>query len=257
VKFTAFVQTIQQSQYGKAFMLALSLLTRLPTLAVNNIQPADSGRSALMYPLVGLLIGVLLYFPILIFPNAPPVLMAAIIITLWAIITGGLHLDGLADSSDAWLGGMGDQESIRRIMKDPLVGTAGVVSIVCILLLKFAALIALLETTQSYSSGIIILAPVIGRSMILLLFVTTQYVRTQGIATQMVANLPRNPSWWIIGLAGLLGIFTSLWSLVFVLLGFWLLRRMMLKQLGGCTGDTVGATVEISEMLWLIGAVLI
>ncbi len=248
------VRSIFQSSYGKAFLLALSLLSRFPVTHLDDIQPHDSGRSALFYPLVGLIIGFLLYVPILLFPHASPMILSAIIITFWAIITGGLHLDGLADSADAWLGGGNDEERTHRIMKDPLVGTAGVIAIVCVLLLKFTALLTLFAYT---STAFVILAPVIGRSMILLLFLTTKYVRNQGMASDVVSYLPRTAAKWIIGICLLTGLIFSLWGIVFVLAGFWLLRRLMLKRLGGCTGDTTGATVEIAEMLWLVGAALL
>jgi len=237
----------------KAFLLALSLLTRLPVARIDDIQANDSGRSALFYPLVGLIIGLLLFLPILIFPNASPLLLAAIVIAAWAVITGGLHLDGLADSADAWLGGMDDEEKTQRIMKDPLVGSAGVISVVCVLILKFSALIALFQVG---SHGLIILAPIIGRSMILLLFMITKYVSSQGMASSVVEYLPRTAAMWVIGVSLLFGMLFSFWGMLSALAGFWLLRRLMLKRLGGCTGDTVGATVEITEMFFLVGSAL-
>ena len=239
-----------------SFWLAISLLTRFPvpsSLQTANIQEEDSGRSVLFYPLVGLIMGCILYLPILLFPHASPTLLAAIIVTLWAIITGGLHLDGLADSADAWLGGMGDKEKIHRIMKDPLVGSAGVITIMCLLLLKVTALSSLIQDGQGV---LIILTPLIGRSIILLLFLSTPYIRQQGMATNMVNHLPRKVAWWIAGLCLLCGLLFSFWGIVFVLLGFLLLRRLMLKLLGGCTGDTIGASVEISEMLFILGIAL-
>lgn len=242
-------------QNGKAFLLALSLLTRLPVSNIDDIQAQDSGRSALFYPLVGVLVGVLISLPALVFDNAPALLIAGIIVTLWAAITGALHLDGLADSADGWLGGMGNKKKIQMIMKDPHVGTAGVVAIVCILVLKVIAITVLLESNQSI--WLIILAPLIARATILALFITTPYVNSQGIAQQIIDTLPRESAWWVIVACSLIGIFFSFWGVLFVVAGFWLVRRLMLKLLGGCTGDTAGASVEISEMMWLIGCAFI
>jgi len=143
---------------SKAFLLALSLLTRLPVANINNIQAQDSGRSALFYPFIGLIIGVLITLPLMIFGTTPALLMASILVTLWAIITGALHLDGLADSADGWLGGMGDKEKIQTIMKDPRVGTAGVVAIICLLVLKVSAVTALLQSNLIF---LIVVAPLI------------------------------------------------------------------------------------------------
>lgn len=240
-------------KYRKAFLLALSLLTRIPVGTFKEITDQDSGRAALFYPVVGLLIGLILYLPILLFQNTPPHFLAALIITLWAIITGGLHLDGLADSADGWLGGLGDKERTLKIMKDPVVGAAGAIAIVCLLLLKFSALSALIESNYSW---LLIFTPVVGRLLILLTFHTTEYANKTGMANAVVENLPKNVS-LIITLLGLLfTLVLNLWGVVLVLVGFYLLRRLMIIRLGGCTGDTVGATVEISEMLFMSGFIL-
>ena len=129
----------------KHFFLALSFLTRIPVPNLGQLEPPDFARAALFYPAVGSVIGVILCIPLLLFPHAPPLLLAAILTVIWAMVTGGLHLDGLADSADAWLGGSGDSAKTHRILKDPLVGAAGVIVLVGVLLLKFAALVAVLE----------------------------------------------------------------------------------------------------------------
>ena len=237
----------------KAFLLALSLLTRFPVKHIENIQAEDSGHSALFYPLIGLVIGSILYLPILFFSESSPYLLSAIIISLWAIITGGLHLDGLADSADAWLGGMDDEEKTHRIMKDPLLGAAGVIALVCLLILKFSAISAVIESGLGW---LIILAPAIGRSMILLLFLTTSYVRKQGMAMDVYDKLPKDSAWIVTGICLIIGAICSLFGTFLILIGFYLSRRLMLKRLGGCTGDTAGASVEISETLFLVGAAL-
>lgn len=240
-------------QFTTAFFLALSLLTRIPVPPLPSLSDQDFGRSSLVYPLVGLLIGVILGLPVWLLPQADPLVLAAIVTALWAAITGGLHLDGVADGADAWLGGLGDLEKTHRILKDPLVGAAGAIALVIVLLLKFAALTVLIKHQLI---GLIIFAPVLGRNFILLLFLTTEYVRASGLASTTVKTLPEKPAFGlvlvVIGLA-------SLWAwqgLALALLSFWLLRRLMLQRLGGCTGDTAGACVEFGEAAWLIGIAL-
>lgn len=240
-------------QFTTAFFLALSLLTRIPVPPLPSLSDQDFGRSSLAYPLVGLLIGVILGLPVWLLPQADPLVLAAIVTALWAAITGGLHLDGVADGADAWLGGLGDLEKTHRILKDPLVGAAGAIALVIMLLLKFAALTVLIKHQLI---GLIIFAPVLGRNFILLLFLTTEYVRASGLASTTVKTLPEKPAFGlvlvVIGLA-------SLWAwqgLALALISFWLLRRLMLQRLGGCTGDTAGACVEFGEAAWLIGIAL-
>ena len=247
--------------YLKAFFLALALLTRLPIPQLDNLKAKDSGRSALFYPAVGLIIGLVLYIPLLLFPQASPLLLAAIITVIWAIITGGLHLDGLADSADGWLGGTSDKEKTLKIMKDPVVGAAGAIAIACILLLKFAVLTAIFQQ-GFYHDGIsvgaiIILAPFIGRAMILLLMLISKNANPNSMANDVVDNLPRNHIAWLIGVCFLVAFFFSWSGLIFALITFWLTRRLMYKRLGGYTGDTLGATVEITEVMYLIGYVLL
>ncbi|MFH4181104.1 adenosylcobinamide-GDP ribazoletransferase, partial [Acinetobacter baumannii] len=69
--------------------------------------------------------------------------------TLWIWLTGGLHLDGLADTADAWVGGFGDKQRTLQIMKDPSCGPIGVLSLVIICLLKFALVFVLIDQHQT------------------------------------------------------------------------------------------------------------
>ena len=187
----------------KAFFLALSLLTRLPTPNLPELQPEDTGRSALFYPLTGLIIGMFLCLPVFVFPNASPLLIAAVITVIWAAITGGLHLDGLADSADGWLGGLGDPSKTQQIMKDPLVGAAGVIAIACVLLLKFAALTTLLLQGNWI---IVLLAPLLGKSMIILLFLTTLTAPTtknahaNSMASSVIDFIPKKVAAVVVGI---------------------------------------------------------
>jgi adenosylcobinamide-GDP ribazoletransferase len=250
------------ADYKKAYFLAQSLLTRIPIPQLNTINESDAGRSALFYPLVGLLIGLILYLPLLFFSQTSLLLSAALIVTLWAAITGGLHLDGLADSADGWLGGGVDKSAKQKtleIIKDPLVGSAGVIVLECILLLKFAVLSAIFQQIfhgALSNAGIIIIAPIIGRAMILLMMLSSENANPNSMANQVVDNLPKTPAIWLTAISLLVAAYFSLSGVILSLVVFWLLRRLMYQRLGGFTGDTLGATVEICEVAYLIGAVL-
>ena len=232
------------------FYLALSFLTRLPVPDIGRVDPSDMGRSALFYPLVGLIIGILLCLPLWLFSSASPFLLAAILTILCAIVTGGLHLDGVADGADAWLGGMGDEERTHRILKDPLIGAAGAIAICSVLLLKFAALVVVLEQ-QLW--GLVLFAPVLGRASVLLLFLTTPYVRRGGLGSSVTAFLPKHLAGLIVLLVVLIALSLSWQGLIAYLIVLYLLRRLMLQRLQGCTGDTAGATIELGEVFWLLG----
>jgi adenosylcobinamide-GDP ribazoletransferase len=239
------------------FLIALQFLTQLPVQL--GVQPCekDIGRSLLYYPLVGLMIGALLVTLGWSLNNAPTLITAALLVTAWIMITGGLHLDGLADSADAWIGGMGDREKTLAIMKDPACGPAGVVAILLIILLKFTALHSLLMTDEWTA---LFLATIIGRTLLPVLLLTTPYVRLNGLGFILSTYQPKRMS--IIGVAittALILLATrlyGLWLLIAAITLFLILRHMMLRRIGGTTGDTAGALVEVVETTVLLIAVL-
>lgn len=91
------------------FWIALQFLSSLPVTLPGMPPPPAMGRSLLCYPVVGLLFGALLWLLHLALGSAPPMLQAALLLSAWVLLSGALHLDGLADSADAWLGGFGDR----------------------------------------------------------------------------------------------------------------------------------------------------
>lgn len=127
----------------RSLLVALQFLTRLPVRLSAMPTPEQFGRAVLCYPLVGVLIGVVLYAAARSLDGTPPLLQAALLLSLWVALSGALHLDGLADMADAWIGGLGDRERTLAIMKDPRSGPVAVVVLVLVLLLKFSALAAL------------------------------------------------------------------------------------------------------------------
>ena len=239
------------------FWIALQFLSSLPVRLPGMPEPEQLGRSLLFYPLVGLLFGALLWLLDALLLGAPPLLHAALLLTAWVLLSGGLHLDGLADSADAWLGGFGDRERTLLIMKDPRSGPIAVVTLVLVLLLKFAALLALTEQGQTLA---LIIVPVLGRAALLGLFLTTPYVRAGGLGQALADHLPRNAGWWVL-LGGALGCalvlgWAGVCALAVAFAVFVGLRRMMLRRLGGCTGDTAGALLELLEVAVLVAVVL-
>ena len=237
-------------------LIALQFLTRLPVSLSGMPTPEQVGRSLLWYPLVGLVLGLLLWGAHLLLGQASALLQAAIILALWVGLSGGLHLDGLADTADAWVGGFGDRERTLAIMKDPRSGPIAVVVLMLLLLLKFAALLTLLQAGQGIY---LLLLPWLGRSLLPLLLATTPYVRAGGLGQALVDHLPRGQLPWVLG-AHLLGMLLFGWAgllaLATALLLFVWLRRALLLRLGGTTGDTAGALVELAECAVLLALAL-
>ena len=238
-------------------LLAIQFLTQIPVKLKQSYDEREVGASLLYYPLVGLLLGVLLTGLHRLLDGAPVLLQAALLLAAWVLITGALHLDGLADSVDAWLGGIGNRERTLAIMKDPCAGPAAVVAVVLVLLLKFSALASLKQSGDDWA----LLWPLLlARSAMPLLFLTTPYVRPGGLGAALAQHAPRRAVslmllatlLCVVAVLGMRGILLVLGCFIV----FWLLRRMMMARLGGTTGDTAGALLEVLEtavlILWVL-----
>ncbi|OUM04578.1 adenosylcobinamide-GDP ribazoletransferase [Pseudomonas syringae] len=240
------------------FWIALQFLGSLPIRLPGMPRPEELGRSLLFYPLVGGVFGTLLLGLHALLSGTPLMLHAALLLSAWVLLSGGLHLDGLADSADAWLGGFGDRERTLSIMKDPRSGPIAVVTLVLVLLLKLAAIVALIESHNSIG---LLLAPLAGRGAMLALFLGTPYVRSGGLGQALADHLPRSLGRKVLLVSAAVCVLLAGWSGVAVLLVsavcfFWL-RQLMMRRLGGTTGDTAGAMLELLELAVLLTLALL
>ena len=134
----------------------MQFLTRIPVPGVADFSPLDLSRSATWFPVVGLIVGVLVALVTFALGHRSHLLAAAVGVVAWVWLTGAMHLDGLADLSDAPGGASHrDPQRFLAVLADPHVGTFGMVSIVLVLLLKVAAL-ALLTTDALWGVPLIL-----------------------------------------------------------------------------------------------------
>ena len=237
-----------------SFLIALQFLTIIP---VRHSIPADEkqlANSTLFYPVIGLLIGSILVISSFLLTNVSIQIQAAILLIMWVMLTGALHLDGLADCADAWVGGLGDKQRSLAIMKDPAAGPVAVVSLVLLLLLKWLLITTILERQMPY---VLILIPMLGRIAILLLMSFTHYARVDGLANTIIENLPYN----FVKLISLIGVIIGIYYLaiapiICMLVMLFLIAFQANKRLGGVTGDVYGAAVELVEITVLLGVVV-
>jgi len=238
----------------RALLIALQFLTILPVRLQGEFTAQDIGRSLLFYPVVGLLIGIVLSLLGWNLTSQSPMVSAILVLAVWVTITGALHIDGLADSADAWLGGIGDKAKTLSIMKDPAAGPIAVVTIVLVLLIKFVMLTVLLAEQNWWA---LIWSVILARTALPLLFLTTDYVRPHGLGSILKQQQSGVHTRRLMLLIGVLALFSvGLFSLLFGLLVFLLLRYLMERRLNGFTGDTAGAMVELLEAALLIFFVL-
>ncbi len=237
-----------------SLQIALQFLTIIP---VSYVQANDQqlGRSLLFYPLVGLIIGLILSGVIALLPITYSLLSAALLLGAWVLLTGGLHIDGLADSADAWLGGIGSKQRTLDIMKDPTAGPIAVVVLVLTLLLKLALLEIVISSGQTYA---LIWSLILARTAMPLLFLTTDYVRPNGIGSVLKQSLPETQVKWMLLITTVIALFClGFTPLLLGLIVFLLLRYAMEHRLDGFTGDTAGAMVELLEISFLFFLILL
>ena len=246
-------------QHVSAVRTALQFLTIFPVGSLSGQDKNVTGLSLLYYPLVGLLLGFLLavftwFAQAVLSPfSLQLLLLAALVLTLWVVLTGALHLDGLADCADAWMGGLGSKQRTLELMKDPTSGPIAVTVVVLVLLIKFAALAALLAHASLW---LLLIAPFIARLSVLALMLTTPYVRPQGLGEVLSKHFPRQEAKIVVAIAAVIFLFLNfsqaLPVMIIAVLALFVLRLMMMSRLNGSTGDTIGATVEIIEAVCLI-----
>lgn len=237
------------------FWLAIALLTTLPVgwLIRPPLSPVQQGRSVACYPLVGLLIGGLLALAACVLTGAPAVLAAAVLLAVWVALTGALHLDGLADCSDAWAAGHADPARTLEVMKDPACGPVAVAVLVLVLLLKLGAMAA----AGVASVGLLLAAPVLARAATALFMATTRYRRREGIADAQSTHLPAGLTAGLAAVSTLVLLLVLpfvLWVLLVVIAGLcgFVWRALWQRRIGGYTGDTAGGLIECVEVLVLV-----
>ena len=240
--------------------LALTFLTKLPWPWRGPADEAALARSMFWFPWVGAVLG-------LIFWTAwaglhrvlPAPAAAALLLTLTVWVTGGLHLDGLADTADGLGGGRTRQESLT-IMKDSRVGAFGVISLILGLVLKFSLFLSL--ATQTRGTGALLLFPIISRWAMVLLAYLSPYARAEGgLGQAMTLGVsPRVLTGASLSAGALALLVLGAPGLVFFIAAgvlVWLGNLYFQRRLGGITGDILGATNEVMEVLVLAGALIL
>jgi adenosylcobinamide-GDP ribazoletransferase len=240
------------------FPLALTFLTKIPWPGASLAEPLDLTRSMFWYPWVGALLGLAYLAAWQGFSQVTPVpAAAALLLCFTVLLTGGLHLDGLADTVDGLGGGHNPDERLK-IMKDSRVGAFGVMSLILVLLTKFACLLGAAE--QGWQAEFI-LFPILSRwSMVWLAFLSP-YARPGGGLGQAMTEVSQRVA---LG-AGLSALVLAVMLLRFKGLALWagagvfiwLVSRFCKPTLGGVTGDVLGAANEMVEVLVLCGALIL
>jgi adenosylcobinamide-GDP ribazoletransferase len=236
------------------FLAALQFLTLVPPLIRRPFTPAEMGRAVGWFALVGVLLGAALagidFVLGLLFPQS---VTAALLLAVWVVLTGALHLDGFLDTCDGLLGGQ-TPEARLRIMRDERAGAFAVIGGILLLLVKFSCLASVPSRTLP-----LLVTPAIGRWGMAVAVVAFPYARPDGLGRWMKDHA----GWWQATLATItvlvIAIVTTRWLvLVIVALAAVMtggIAGFVLRRLPGFTGDVYGALCEVLETLTLLAFV--
>ena len=237
---------------GRRLILAIQFLTRLPTPQVRDFRQEDLSRSAVYYPLVGTIIGVLLALPLYGLADRPW-LAGALTLLVWVWVTGALHLDGLGDVADAFGAAHRNPQRFLEVLKDPHMGVFGVVTLIMQLLLKFVLLTELAVGPLWFG---IVLVPAWARWGTLWWSQRIPSLHGDGMGERFSWQLRPSAMWmWAVVLAAISVVFA--WPLLIALLLVPLVALWWKRKLGGISGDGLGASVEVVETMLLLALVIL
>jgi adenosylcobinamide-GDP ribazoletransferase len=229
-----------------AFFAAVQFLTLFPRPWWMQHSTSEVGRSAIFYPVVGLILGLILVLVnFLLLPFASAGLLSVILITLLAFMTRGLHLDGVGDTFDG-LGAGGDRDRVLSIMDDSHTGVFGLIAIVLVLFFKIHAI----ESIDVDRWRALLVAPILGRWAMVLLAYRSKAAKA-GLGSNLIEHL-QTKHFLLATLVTLLlvaaiwrrnGIVMMAWVAVFTIAS----KNYFYRRIGGVTGDTFGAVGELSE----------
>lgn len=236
-------------------VLAFRFLTVVPVPGREAEGAGALGRAAWWFPLVGLGLGLVLAVADRVLAWVfPPLLGALLVVSLWKVLTGGIHLDGLADCLDGLAGR--DVPQRLAIMRDSRIGAYGALGLVAVFL---ASLVALAELPPWLRPAVLVLAPVTGRIAPLLAGAFLPAATPLGgLGGAFVASLsPAAGPVLAAGALALAGALLGIWAMAAAIAGLGLAllgSALVARRLGGITGDGLGASVELGELGVLLAA---
>ena len=233
-------------------LLAVRYLTILPLSRRSHAGLEDLGRAAPWFPVVGAALGlVLAAVDALTVRVFPPLLAALLTVTVWKLLTGGLHLDGLADCLDGLAGR--DPAERRAIMSDSRIGAFGAIGLIFFLMLESAAVS---ELPHGARWRALVAAPGIARATPALLGRLFRSARAGGQGALFSAGLGRAAAPAALGVALAVAVAVLGWlgAVAFAVgvASAMAIGTLLARRLDGVTGDVLGAGVELAELAVLL-----
>ncbi|MCH1626412.1 adenosylcobinamide-GDP ribazoletransferase [Fredinandcohnia sp. SECRCQ15] len=247
-------------RFLKGFLINLQFFTSIPIPIVIPMDRSHLKNAVRTFPLLGLFQGAIyssLFYILIEWSLFSSLAIAFVIWLMTIVISGGIHLDGWMDASDAYFSYQ-DKEKRLEIMKDPRTGAFGVLSVIVLLSSRFLFLyeITLMSTADTYL--LILLIPFFSKSVMGGLLLTVNGAKNEGLGAMFQKSATSRDLWVYCLYVTLVYIFCYRFILELVILSamtivvFIILRKKIVKWFSGITGDVIGASVEGTEwMLWM------
>ncbi|MCM3566959.1 adenosylcobinamide-GDP ribazoletransferase [Neobacillus mesonae] len=240
----------------RGFLIGLQFFTAIPISKQFPMDQDHLKRTIQAFPLLGLFQGVIyscLLYSLLEYTPFSYLAAAFLVWLVTIVLTGGIHLDGWMDASDAYFSYQ-DQDKRLEIMKDPRTGAFGVISIIVLLSCRFLFIYEMTVNVQPLFFVLIAVIPFLSKSVMGVILLTVKSAKQEGLGFmfQKAADLKAlwiYPVYWL----AMVLLFPISWILFAAAsVSFFLIRRKVVKWFGGMTGDVLGATVEGTELiLWM------
>lgn len=242
----------------KLFWATLSFISRLPvpTRWSQGLEIENYVRGIVMFPLVGVLLGGLSGLVFLAVASWCGVPLAALFCVLaLALLTGGFHLDGLADTCDGVFSARG-RERMLEIMRDSRLGTHGGLALIFVLLAK-VLVISELALRGAPVLAALAAACAAGRGVAVLLMYHHRYAREEGLGNVFIGKVSGKQTCVTLGVTAILAAILlpgmqGVLALGITMVAIFAIGQLLKRTLGGQTGDTLGAAIELGELIFLL-----
>lgn len=243
---------------SKLFWAMLSFISRLPVPArwSQGLEFEQYSRGIVMFPLIGVVLGGMTGLVFMALQPWCGIPLAALfaVLTL-ALLTGGFHLDGLADTCDGVFSAR-RRERMLEIMRDSRLGTHGGLALIFVLLAK-VLVVSELALRGTPMLAVLAAACVAGRGTAVLLMYRHRYAREEGLGNVFIGKVTGRQTCVTLGLAAILAAvllpgMRGVAALVVTMVAIFILGQLLKRTLGGQTGDTLGAAIELGELIFLL-----
>lgn len=234
------------------FILMLTFLTRIPIKFNFEFDPETFGKGYVFFPIIGAIIGLIMGGVSYLIAPIPLYIQSFLLIISYLLIVGGIHIDGIADLFDGIYSAR-KRERILEIMEDSHIGAFGAIGLILYFIGMFIGFEEVLQ--QSGSIVVLICMPIVARAITVCVVGFCKYAKPSGLGKGMVDSIRPLSGSIIMSITLLLGFLLSFQMGISIVATFLIMALIVFrihKSLNGITGDVLGATVEISQVVFLL-----